>query len=432
MNSSDSKPFATAVGLTRRTMPFLLLNAMVYGAFFLAVVLWLGLFGGLAVFFAERVELLAIVFFVIAVAAPAAVLALARRYVLYLVQGAHIAVVTELLTRGQVPDGKGQVEYGRGLVKELFRDVSILFALDRLIDGVVKRITRRFVRLVDVLPLGGGASQVARWAAAIVNRSMSYVDEAILSLTLARGERNVWRSARHGLILYAQAYKPVLGAAVRIWLLGRAIFLVVLLLVAIPGVMLLSNLEGLLVVVMVVGFVLLASLLVRAVFEPFAMVYILVTYHRAIQGVEVNAEWDRRLQSVSGKFRELVGQAQQASPDVDPLDQVDVPPAAIGEATSGVPGAPGASNSPGLGGLGGRSGLRPGRGGFGGMVGGLLSQAAQSMQQPQDSGDQSDQSPGAGAQPAPPPPGPPPPAPPPPAPSPPASGDDRPPPPPAD
>ncbi len=419
MTTADVKPFSTAVGLTRRTMPFLLLNALVYGAFFLAVVLWLGVFGGLAVFFADRVELLAIVFFVIAIAAPAAVLGFARRYVLYLVQGAHIAVVTELLTRGQVPEGKGQVEYGRGLVKELFRDVSILFALDRLIDGVVKRITRRFVRLVDVLPLGGGASQVARWAAAIVNRSMSYVDEAILSLTLVRGERNVWRSARHGLILYAQAYKPVLGAAVRIWLLGRAIFLVVLLLVAIPGAFLLANAEGLLVVVLVVGLVLLSSLLVRAVFEPFAMVYILVTYHQAIEGVEVNAEWDRRLQSVSDKFRELVGQAQQASPDVDPLDQVDVPPAAIGDGTPGAPSAPGAANTPGFGGLGGRSGLRPGRGGVGGMVGGLLSQAAQSMQQPQGSGDPSQAS---GSQPAPPPPAPPAP--------PPASSSDPPPPPP--
>lgn len=428
MSTPHAKPFSTAVGLTRRTMPFLLLNAAIYGGFFLAVVLWLGVFGGLAVFFAERVEFLAIVFFIIAIVAPGAVLAFARRYVLYLVQGAHIAVVTELLIRGQVPDGKGQVEYGRGLVKELFRDVSILFALDRLIDGVVKRITRRFVRLVDVLPLGGGASQVARWAAAIVNRSMSYVDEAILSLTLARGERNVWRSARHGLILYAQSYKPVLGAAVRIWLLGRAIFVAVLVLVAIPGAMLLGNVEGLFVVVLVVGFVLLASLLVRAVFEPFAMVYILVTYHRAIEGVEVNAEWDRRLQSVSGGFREIVGQAQQASPDVDPLDQVDVPPAAIGDGTPAAPAAPGPANTPGFGGLGGGSGFRPGRGGVGGMVGGLLSQAAQSMQQPQGQQPQGQQpqgqqppQPDAGT---PPPPSPPPPSPPP------ASGGDRPPPPP--
>lgn len=422
MSQTAEKPFKTAVGLWRRTLPFIVLNVGVYAAFFLVVVVWLGIFGGLAAFFADRLPVLAFVFLIIAIGAPSAALAFARRYVLYLVQGAHIAVVTELLFRGQLPDGQSQVAYGRAKVQSLFRDVSILFAVDRIVDGVVKRITRRFVRLVDVLPLGGGASNVARWAAAIINRSLSYVDEAILSLALARGDDNVWKSARHGLILYGQAYKPVLGSAVKIWLLGRLVFLGVLLVVGIPGVLLMLAFDAVwFQIVVIVGTLLLASLTERAVFEPFATIYTLVTYHRAIDGLEVNAVWDQRLQKLSDQFRKLVGKAReadQAAQTFDPLDHAQVPPEQLemGDGTAGAPGGGGAPTmtqqpppgGQGAGGFGGMGGMRGGGRGLGGMVGGLLSQAAQGMNQPQQQPQQ--QQPPAAA--PPPPQQPPPPAPP--------------------
>jgi hypothetical protein len=330
MHDTNRKPFTTTVGLLRRTTPFLLLNAAVYSAFFLAIVAWLGVFGGLAVTFAERVELLAFVFLMLAIVGPGGLLMFARRYLLYLLQGAHIAVATTLLLHGELPAGQKQIAYGRDLVRTRFRDVSILFALDRLIHGIVARFTRSFVRIVDMLPLGGGASNVARIGASIINRSLSYIDEAILSYAIARGSDNVWQSGRHGVILYAQAYKPILGAAVRIWLLGRVVFVAVLVLVALPAVPLAMALDGIgFQVAVAVGALLLASLIVRAVFEPFAAIYTLVTYHRAVEGLTVDAEWDQRLQSVSKKFKELVGKAQQAATSPDPLDDATVPPAAL-------------------------------------------------------------------------------------------------------
>lgn len=48
-----------------------------------------------------------------------------------------------------------------------------------------------------------------------------------------------------------------------------------------------------------------------AFFEPFAMAYTLVTYHYEIVGVVPDAEWDERLRSVSSKFRELIGKAEE-------------------------------------------------------------------------------------------------------------------------
>jgi hypothetical protein len=311
-NTNKKNHFRTAFGLLTRTTPFLLLNIAIYGGFFIASVLWLAIFGGIAYFFSDRVELLAFIFFIIAVAGPFGVLVFGKRYILYLVKGAHIAVLTRLFVDGELPDNKPQVAYGREIVQEYFRDVSILFALDRMIDRVVKRFTRRFVRIVDFLPLGGGASKIARWAAMIVNRSLSYIDEAILSYAISKHEKNVWNSARHGIILYAQSYKPVLMTAVKVWLLGRVFFIGLLIVLGIPGILLMMAFDAVwFQLITVVGVLLLTSLMVRAVFDPFATAYTLVTYHQSIEGVEVNKEWDERLQNVSKSFRDLVGKAKQ-------------------------------------------------------------------------------------------------------------------------
>ena len=387
--TDDRKPFSIAVGLLRRTSPFLALNAAVYTGFFLAIVAWLGIFGGLAVLFSTRVELLAFIFLIIAIAGPGAMLAFARRYLLYLVQGAHIAVATTLLFRDELPEGQGQIAYGRAMVQSRFRDVSILFAVDRIVHGVVSTFTRTFVRIVDFLPLGGGASNIARIGASVVNRSVSYVDEAILSYAIAREEQNVWKTARHGIILYAQAYKPILGVAVKVWLVGRVIFLAVLLVIGIPGVLLLLTFDAIwFQAVVIVATVMLAWLIVAATFEPFAAIYTLVTYHRAIEGVEVNAVWDQRLQQMSKRFRELVGKAQDAATEVDPLDEATVPPEALEVGAAGRGGQPGG----GVGGPGGASSGNPlaglrgatrggGLGGLSSMVGGMLGQAGQEQRQ---------------------------------------------------
>ncbi len=311
-SSNDSSAFSTAFKLLTRTIPFLGLNTIVYGGFFIASVLWLAIFGGIALFFSSRVELLAFIFFIIAIAGPYGVLIFGKRYILYLVKGAHIAVLTKLLKDDVLPDNKTQVVYGREMVQNNFRDVSILFALDKMIDRIVKRFTRRFVRIVDLLPLGGGASKIARWAAAIVNQSLTYVDEAILSYAIARDEKNIWNSARHGIILYAQVYKPVLITAVKVWFLGRALFIGLLILLGMPGVILMLMFDAIwFQIITIVAIVLLTQLIIRAFFEPFATAYTLVTYHQSIEGVEVNREWDERLQSVSGEFKKLVNRANE-------------------------------------------------------------------------------------------------------------------------
>ena len=318
---------STAVGLLTRTTPFLLWNAAVYGATFVAAMLWMGGFGWLGVRLSDTAEVAALVCFAVAVVVPVVLFVVLRRYFLYLVQAAHIAAATTLLLDGGIPDGQGQVEYGRNEVKRLFVNVSTLFFVDRMVDRVLRRFLSRFVRLVDLLPLGGAVSGLARLASTVLRRSLTYVDEAIISYAIAQRSPNVFSSARHGIILYAQAYKPILAAAVRIWLLGRVAFVAALIIAAVPAwaVFVAAGTPGVRLIA-VIGAVVLAVVLMKIVFEPFALIYTLVTYHRTVSGMQPDPVWDERLQSVSKEFTRLIGRARETAGG-DPLDQGTVPPA---------------------------------------------------------------------------------------------------------
>jgi hypothetical protein len=376
------------VGLVGRTTPFLILRMGVYLAFFVLFVVWIGLWGGLAALFGDRAPALSVVFVIIGLAGPGALFALARRYVLYMVTGAHIAVATKLLLGGSLPGGKGQVAYGREVVQTRFTDMSVLFGLDRLIDGAVRGVTNRVVRLLNRLPLGREGSALARMLMQIVRRSLSYVDEAILSYAVAKDSETVWRSARHGVILYGQAYKPILKSAVVIWLVGQVLFLALLVVLAVPAYVLLGLSDsGVFMVAVVAGTLLLAKLIELAIFEPFATIYTMATYHGAVQGLTPDPTWDARLQQVSKHFRELVGKAQQDGAD-DPLDGATPQPQAVAASDHQPPASPPArvappsrspqprGQAPGLGGLGGLVGGRR-RNGLGGVVGGLIGQAVE-------------------------------------------------------
>lgn len=401
----DKKPFSTALGLLTRTTPFLFFGALIYGGTFLALMLWIGGFGWLAFQLPESAEVLPLVFLFLAVVVPIFVLAILKRYFVYLVQAGHIAVATTLLYDGELPDGQGQVTYGRTVVQELFGQVSVLWFIDRAVDRTLKRFTRRFSRLSNALP--GPLGAVVKLAWTVVARALSYVDEAVLSYAIAQRSPNVYGSARHGTILYAQAYKPILGSAVRIWLLGRVAFVGFLLICAIPAAALIAAVESP-VLMFLIGFGALVAtlLLMKLVFEPFALIYTLVTYHTTIAGMQPDPTWDERLQDISRDFKKLIGRSRDQG-GTDPLDHQSQPPAAIGgQGATGQPSAPGQPavaaqghqeqpQPPAPTASGGAAGGNPsgagfasmamsgrrGRGGLGRMVAGGIAQAAQSAAQ---------------------------------------------------
>lgn len=326
--SATGSYWSRAVSLVTRTLPFLGVNAVVYGVFFFASVLWFAVWGGLALGAAYfNIGVLSVVFVVIGFGAGAGIVKFARRYLLYLVKGAHIAAMTEILHGGQLPGGMGQFKYGQTVIKERFKDVSILFAVDTLVTASLKALQRKALRITSWLPLPEGAQSVVRAITEILARALTYVDEAILSYAILRKDPNIWNSAKEGVVLYAQSYKPILITAAKVWAIGKVagFFAFMLFLVPAAGVMLLA--QGYFVVqIIAIILALVASwALVATFFEPFALAYTLVTYHAAIEGKVPEMEWDNKLRGISPKYRELTDKASSFQPA--PMEQGATVPA---------------------------------------------------------------------------------------------------------
>ncbi|MEZ4459120.1 MAG: hypothetical protein R3E66_05230 [bacterium] len=303
-----------AVSLVTRTLPFIGVNAAVYGAFFVLSLIWFGIWGGLAFLFGKLgIGVLSTLCVIVGFGAGAGVVKFAQRYLLYMVKGAHIAAMTELLKNGTLPDGMNQYAYGKATIEKHFKDVSILYGVDTLVTASLRALQRKVLSFTSWLPLPDGARDLVRMVTEILNRALGYVDEAILSYAIYRGEENIWDSARHGIILYAQSYKPILITAAKVWVLSKVIGFVLFAVFMIPAVAVLMFVKSVPFQIIAVVLAFVASWAFKAaLFEPFALAYNLVTFHHSIVGQVPDPEWDERLGAVSSKYRELVGKARDA------------------------------------------------------------------------------------------------------------------------
>lgn len=306
----------TVIGLLLRTMPFLVLRVLVYMGITLAYIVvtgmgagagWLlgtaastggagALWGGLAGF-----------------VLTSGVLFWAREYLLYLVKAGHVAVLAQLLDGKEIPGGRGQIDYARTVVKERFVESSVLFAVDRLIKGILRVFNRVTMGAARLLPIPG-LEPLMKLANAVINTSLTYVDEVILAHNVRTESDNPWASSRDAVVLYAQNYKVMLKNAVFLTFIVWALMLVIFVVVFAPVAALVGLFPG------VAGFwtfvlaVVTAWGLKAALVDPFAMAALMQVYFKTTAGQAPDAEWSARLEKMSGKFRQLKDKAAAAMP----------------------------------------------------------------------------------------------------------------------
>jgi hypothetical protein len=106
-----------------QTSPYLVYRASVYGvicagaALLLLLLALIGhVFGGGA----------AGVMLIIALAAGGFGARLLREYLLYMLRAGHVAVITEIIERGKLPEGVSQTQWGSAKVKTYFKEISVL------------------------------------------------------------------------------------------------------------------------------------------------------------------------------------------------------------------------------------------------------------------------------------------------------------------
>jgi hypothetical protein len=234
----------------------------------------------------------------------AGVLFFFRDYLLYIVKAGHIAVMVELMTGGQIPEGRGQIDYAKSVVTARFGEASALFALDRVIKGVVAAITGIVQGLMMILPIPG-LDRMMGVVRAYLRLAVGLVDEVILAHAIKTRAENPWDSAREALVLYGQNARPMMVNAAWltafVWILSFFVFLFMLAPAAavvwlIPG----AWSAGGLVFAIVFAWAVKAALI-----EPFAIACMLQVFFKVTEGQTPDPEWEARLSKISDKFRDM-------------------------------------------------------------------------------------------------------------------------------
>lgn len=328
---------AGAVGLMRKTLPFLLLRLAVYVGITLAYIIVTGVGAGIGYGLTSWGEGQGTGAFwggAIGFAIVSGILYWAREYLLYLVKAGHIAVLVELIQGKELPAGKSQVEHGQTVVKERFKESSILFGVDQLIKGILRILNRLLMSVSRMLPIPA-LNNLMAVVNKIINTSLTYVDEVILAYNIKTNSDNPWQSSKDAIILYAQNYKVMLKNAVFLMVFMYVSAFVIFLLVLAPVAAIGALFPG------SVGFwtflfsVLLAWSIKAAVLEPLAVTAMMQVYFKTIEGQTPNPEWDAKLSKASDKFREMGEKASayvsdkmggNAQPDSTPDSGGNLPP----------------------------------------------------------------------------------------------------------
>jgi hypothetical protein len=319
--------FSTAVGLMMRTLPYALARFGVLLVISVVTLIWYVIaFGGWALLGSRVHPGVGFAWFLFSCAVYGYLWGFVVRYFLYLLKCGHIAVLTELMTKGHIDNGnEGMFSYGKRIVKSRFGEVTILFVVDRLVSGIVRAFNRTLDFVAGLLPIPG-LSSIVSFANAVIYAATTYIDETIFSYGLARQETNPWASAKDGLIYYAQNSKEILKTGVYAVILDKVLTLVVWVVMLVPAFAIswaLPRAMGGIGFWFVFLFAALLASNVRAAFlKPIFLIMIMSKFHVQVQNQPINQEWDERLGRVSGKFRELDEKMRGYHRDPVPLPAV--------------------------------------------------------------------------------------------------------------
>lgn len=293
----------------RKTMPFvwakLLLGLITVGfsAILFAVLMglsWLFNSGGVTG-----------ILFLIWISAVGIIRLVVMHYFGYLFKAGHIAVITEAVTTGKVPDN--QVAYGKQMVKERFATSNIYFAVDKLVSGAVKQIQRGIEKVGNALDFIPGMDAITSLAKFFVDISLGYIDECCLGYTFYKTDDSAFKSAADGVAIYAQNWKKLLKDAAKTMAVVILALIIITLLCFVALGLLFRLLHW-------SGFVAFALSVFVALAVKFAFIdsYILVkmmsSYMEVAPTTPITFDLYHKLCEVSTKFKELFQKGQQDQP----------------------------------------------------------------------------------------------------------------------
>lgn len=318
----------STIQLITKTIPFLFMRLLIYGVFAVVALVFLGIMIGIG-FLLHKIfgdsSMAFIVLMVITFGIIRGGLRFLEQYVLYIVKTGHISVVVELIKTGKLPEGKGQIAYGKEQVKQNFGTANVAFVVDKAVHGAVRQIQRWVLKVGDSFSFVPGIKNIIGIVNAIMSISLNYIDEAVVSYIILRKnekrEENVWKSACDGVVLYAQSWKGILktatGAVIFIFVFGIVTFLIFALpLMGLSKLLTLNNPDmGMFFgFIALIGAYILTLTIKRALIDPLVTIAMVNTYQKNIQNEMPSVDLHNKLLGVSSKFKTLANKSKEPAP----------------------------------------------------------------------------------------------------------------------
>lgn len=243
----------------------------------------------------------------------AAALGISQYYLGYVLKAGHIAVVTQLLTTGNLPEN--QFEYGTQIVKKKFATAAAYFAVDRLVSGAVRQINGGLDIVGDVLGKIPGMDSLVSLAKSIVSIALGNVDECCLAYTFYQEEQSAFKSAADGVVIYFQNWKTILKDALKTALIAlvmsvAAWFLLMLVTLVFLGVLGMPGFDMFFVAVILA--VMIVLIVKSSVMDSYTMICMLCSYMEVAPTTEITFDLYDKLCKLSSKFKSLFKNAQEA------------------------------------------------------------------------------------------------------------------------
>lgn len=298
-----------ALGLMARTWPFVAFRMLVYFGIAVAYVLVTGMGAGIgwgvgAFGDADFQTTTSVWGGIAGFGLTAGVIYFLREYILYVVKAGHIAVLVELMDGKDIPDGRSQIDYASGVVKERFAETSVLFGVDQLVKGVLAAITGIVQGIASFLPIPG-VQQLVGVVRAFLRIAVGLVDEVILAFAIRTRSTNPWDSAKTALVLYGQNYKVMFKNAAWITVITYGLSFLVFLIMLAPAAAVVWMIPGSWSAGGFIFAILFAWAVKVALIEPFATACLMEVYFKTIEGQSPDPVWDQRLDAASNKFGQL-------------------------------------------------------------------------------------------------------------------------------
>jgi hypothetical protein len=302
--------FGTALGLVMQTLPYAVARFAVLLGASLVTVIWLAVaFGGGAWLGEHIAHVFGFAWIVLCLGSFGFAWWGVVRYGLHLISCGHVAVLTELITHGQVGNGsESMFAYGRRIVVQRIGQESLLYGLNLTVRGIINSLHRTLDWIAESLSIPGLES-LANLATMVMKAATSYLDKVIFSYSLARTDRDAWTAAREGLVYYGQNARPILKTSVWIMVLERVLTVLLWLVLLAPAAAIVVVLphslreSGALVTLGIAA--LLAGSLRGAFLKPIFLTMIMIRFHALIENQAVDPAWDARLSEISGQFAGL-------------------------------------------------------------------------------------------------------------------------------